>query len=44
MSNVMQAGFILMGMGLAGVFLVLGLLWASIALLKTLLPVKEDRE
>jgi len=44
MSNVMQAGLLLMGMGLAGVFLVLGLLWASIELLKKLLPVREEKE
>jgi len=44
MSDVMQAGLLLMGMGLAGVFMVLGLLWLSIALLKRFLPSKEDKE
>ena len=42
MDSIIQAGLMLMGLGLAGVFLVLGLFWASIALLRALLPVKED--
>ena len=42
MGDLLKAGLMLMGMGLAGVFVVLGLFWGAIALLRVLLPVKED--
>jgi len=42
--NVFQAGLELMGLGLAGVFIVLGIFWVAIAALTKLLPVKEDKK
>jgi len=43
MGTLMQAGLAMMGLGLAGVFMVLGLLWGAIALLRVLFPVKEEQ-
>jgi len=42
--NVFQLGLQLMGMGLAGVFLVLGIFWASIAALMKFLPDKPEEK
>jgi|GEM_PF-2447777 len=40
--DVIKAGLTLMGLGMGGVFLVLGLFWGSIAVLRFLLPGKAD--